>query len=59
MMAIKVRPCVSTLRLKVRAEGYAWLNAAATEVNRVWNYAKAEISALKAVARAPVYWIYG
>jgi putative transposase len=29
------------LRLKVKAEGYAWLNAAAIEVNQVWNYANA------------------
>ena len=41
MMAIKVQPCVFTLRLKVKAEGYDWLNAAATEVNQVWNYANA------------------
>jgi putative transposase len=27
-----------TLRLKVRREAYAWLNAAATEVNEVYNY---------------------
>jgi putative transposase len=27
-----------TLRLKVRAESYAWLNAAAVEVNTVFNY---------------------
>ena len=40
-MAIKVQPHVFTLRLKVKAEGYSWLNAAATEVNRVWNYANA------------------
>jgi putative transposase len=33
------RTCVRTLRLKVRAESYAWLNAAAIEVNQVWNYA--------------------
>jgi len=26
------------LRLKVRSEAYAWLNAAATEVNEVFNY---------------------
>jgi len=32
-MAIKIQQCVRTLRLKVKAEGYAWLNAAATEVN--------------------------
>jgi putative transposase len=40
-MAIKIQRCVRTLRLKVKAEGYAWLNAAATEVNQVWNYANA------------------
>ena len=40
-MAIKIQPCVRTLRLKVKAEGYAWLNAAATEVNQVWNFANA------------------
>src|SRR5450631_3724344 len=27
-----------TLRLKVRAEAYPWLNAAAAEVNMVFNY---------------------
>jgi putative transposase len=30
-----------TLRLKVRAEAYAWLNAAAVEVNQVFNWANA------------------
>jgi putative transposase len=30
--------CIRTLRLKVKREGYAWLDAAATEVNQVWNY---------------------
>src|ERR1700755_982321 len=29
---------IRTMRFKVRAEAYAWLNAAAIEVNRVWNY---------------------
>src|SRR5882724_5557302 len=29
---------VRTLRLKVRGEAYPWLNAAAFEVNQVWNY---------------------
>ncbi|MGH8284808.1 MAG: RNA-guided endonuclease InsQ/TnpB family protein, partial [Steroidobacteraceae bacterium] len=28
-----------TLRLKVRPEAYSWLNAAAIEVNTVWNWA--------------------
>jgi putative transposase len=34
---------VRTVRLKVKAESYAWLNAAAVEVNQCWNYAN-EIS---------------
>ena len=40
-MSIHVIPCIRTLRLKVKTEGYAWLNAAAIEVNQVWNYANA------------------
>ena len=40
-MAIRIQHCVRTLRLKVKAEGYGWLNAAALEVNQVWNYANA------------------
>jgi hypothetical protein len=37
-MAITIQH-IRTLRLKVRPEGYAWLNAAAIEVNQVWNFA--------------------
>jgi putative transposase len=33
--------CVRTLRLKVKTESYAWLNAAALEVNQVWNWGNA------------------
>jgi putative transposase len=33
------KKCVRTLRLKVKAESYAWLNGAAIEVNQCWNYA--------------------
>jgi putative transposase len=40
-MATKIQHYVRTLRLKVKAEGYSWLNAAAFEVNQVWNYANA------------------
>ena len=36
--------CIRTLRLKVRAESASWLNAAAVEVNQVWNWAN-ELSA--------------
>jgi hypothetical protein len=35
---------VRTLRLKVKSEAYPWLNAAAMEVNAVWNHAN-EVSA--------------
>jgi putative transposase len=31
-------PVTLTLRLKVRTEAYPWLNAAAREVNTVWNW---------------------
>jgi putative transposase len=41
---IETASCVRTLRLKVKAEAYAWLNAAAIEVNQCWNYAN-EVSA--------------
>jgi hypothetical protein len=34
-------PVFRTLRFKVRAESYAWLNKAALEVNQVWNWANA------------------
>jgi Putative transposase DNA-binding domain len=40
-MTMKIQHCVRTLRLKVKAEGYAWLNAAAIEVNQVWNFSNA------------------
>jgi putative transposase len=38
-----------TLRLKVRSEAYAWLNAAAVEVNEVFNYCNE--TSLKAATR--------
>ena len=40
-MALMIHPCIRTLRLKVKREGYGWLNRAAIEVNQVWNYANA------------------
>jgi len=40
-MAIKIQHSIRTLRLKVKAEWYAWLNEAAIEVNAVWNFANA------------------
>jgi putative transposase len=44
------RSFTRTLRLKVRREAYAWLNAAAVEVNAVFNYCN-EIS-LKTATRS-------
>jgi putative transposase len=38
------KTCLRTLRLKVKPEAYTWLNAAAIEVNFVWNYSN-EVSA--------------
>jgi hypothetical protein len=35
-MTIESTTYIRTLRLKVKAEAYSWLNAAATEVNQVW-----------------------
>jgi putative transposase len=40
-VASDIQWCIRTLRLKVKREGYAWLNAAAIEVNQLWNYANA------------------
>jgi hypothetical protein len=34
-------PLIHTLRLKVRPSVKSWLNAAAVEVNQVWNWANA------------------
>ncbi|HEY2465241.1 MAG TPA: transposase [Steroidobacteraceae bacterium] len=40
-MTSDIQYCVRTLRLKVKREGCAWLDAAAIEVNQVWNFANA------------------
>jgi len=41
-----------TLRLKVRREAYPWLNAAAVEVNEVFNYCNE--TSLKAATRTDI-----
>jgi putative transposase len=52
-------PCIRTLRLKIKREGYAWLNAAAIEVNQVWNWANAtSYKAARPFAGPPV-WLSG
>ncbi len=38
MTASPVPSVIRTMRFKVRREGYAWLEAAAVEVNQVWNW---------------------
>lgn len=49
-----------TLRLKVRPEAYPWLNAAAIEVNQVWNWANAtSIDAADRNRRANPKWLSG
>ena len=52
--------CTRTLKFKVRPESYAWLNAAAIEVNQVWNWAN-EVSANAADRnlRANAKWLKG
>jgi hypothetical protein len=40
-MVIEGTTCIRTLRLKITAESYPWLNAAAVEVNQVWNWGNA------------------
>src|ERR1700738_1356352 len=40
-MTVDPTPCIRTTRLKVKSEAYPWLNAAAIEVNQVWNFANA------------------
>src|SRR5580700_10123843 len=56
-MAIKIQHCVRTLRLKVKREGYAWLNAAAIEVNQVWNYANATSYKASRPFAGPAKWL--
>jgi putative transposase len=51
--------CIRTLRLKVKPGSYSWLNAAAIEVNQVWNFAN-EVSAKAARPFAgPPQWLTG
>jgi putative transposase len=40
-MTVEPTTCLRTLRLKVKSEAYPWLDAAAIEINQVWNYANA------------------
>ena len=58
-MASATSLCVRTLRLKVKREGYAWLNAAAIEVNQVWNWANATSYKAARPFAGPSVWLSG
>jgi hypothetical protein len=45
------------LRLKVKAEGHAWLNDAAIEVNDVWNFANATSYKAARPFAGPAKWL--
>jgi putative transposase len=56
-MAIKIQHSIRTLRLKVKAERHAWLNAAAIEVNQVWNFANATSYKAARPFAVPAKWL--
>jgi len=53
------RTVVTTLRLKVKAEGHAWLDAAAVEVNQVWNWANTTCHKAASPFVGPAKWLSG
>jgi putative transposase len=58
-ITVKAPLCVRTLRLKVKAEAYPWLNAAAVEINQVWNWAnETSYKAVRPFA-GPGQWLTG
>jgi IS605 OrfB family transposase len=59
LMSVEVTPCIRTLRLKVKSEAYAWLNAAAIEVNQVWNFANATSYKALRPFFGPPQWLSG
>ena len=58
-MVIDVAGCLRTLRLKVKAESYAWLNAAALEVNQVWNWGNATSAKAARPFAGEAQWLSG
>lgn len=56
-MASTIQHSIRTLRLKVKAEGYAWLNTAAIEVNAVWNFANATSYKAARPFAGPAKWL--
>jgi IS605 OrfB family transposase len=58
-IVIEGATCIRTLRLKVKAESYPWLNAAAVEVNQVWNWANATSAKAARPFAGPAKWLSG
>src|ERR1700675_3070270 len=58
-MLIRGPTCIRTLRLKVKSEAYAWLNAAAIEVNQVWNWANETSYKAARPFAGPARWLSG
>ena len=58
-MVIEVTRCLRTLRLKVKAESYTWLNAAAVEVNQVWNWGNETSAKAARPFAGPAKWLSG
>ena len=58
-MTVKVPHCIGALRLKVKAEAYPWLNAAAIEVNQVWNWGNETSYKAACPFAGPGQWLSG
>ncbi len=54
-----VSTCIRTLRLKIKAESYPWLNAAAVEVNQVWNWGNSTNAKAARPFAGPAKWLSG
>jgi putative transposase len=58
-ITVKAPECIRTLRLKVKAEAYPWLNAAAAEVNQVWNWSNETSYKAARPFAGPGQWLTG
>jgi putative transposase len=56
-MTAEATHCIRTLRLKVKSETNLWLNAAAIEVNQVWNFANATSDKAARPFSGPPKWL--
>src|ERR1700676_1180319 len=58
-ITVKVPQCIRTLRLKGKAEACTWLNAAAVEINQVWNWANETSYKAGGAVAGPGKWLTG